>query len=237
VGVAVTPYIRLSAEGGYEHNIIDDPVRSRLSIFNTFPTNALYGAEEHSQYARVVLSGALDLTRWSEFQQKGIALGVEGRQFIGIGETDSNFRLLSGFFHTYVPLNSQQLLAFRVVSQITEDVDGAGVPFFHLPSLGGSRSALGFPTGRFVDNDMVSIMSEYRYEIWRELHSRMRAETFLFFHYGAVGRSLDEIDSGDWHPSYGVGLRLSQPTILMGVAYLGFGGEGMTAGIRTSWPF
>jgi hypothetical protein len=88
-----------------------------------------------------------------------------------------------------------------------------------------------------VDNDMLSFMSEYRFEVWRELQSRMRAETYLFFHYGAVGERITKIGSDDWHPSYGLGVRLSRPTALVGLAYLGFSGEGMTAGIRGSWPF
>jgi hypothetical protein len=81
------------------------------------------------------------------------------------------------------------------------------------------------------------ILGMYQFEIWRELHSRMRAETFLFFHYGAVGETIGRIEGRDWHPSYGLGIRLSRPTALMGLAYLGFSAEGVTAGIRGSWPF
>ena len=128
-------------------------------------------------------------------------------------------------------------MALRVISDISRDDGGEGVPFYHLSGLGGSRSALGYPSRRFVDEDMLAFMSEYRFEVWRELQGRMRAETFLFFHYGAVGERVGRIEAGDWHPSYGVGLRLSRPTALAGLGYLGFGGEGMTAGIRGSWPF
>lgn len=222
---------------GYEHNEIGDPIMESESIFDLFPVNSLFGAEGPKDYARFELGGTLDLSRWEDFQQKGITLGVEGRLFHGLGETDSDFRLYDGFFHTYLPLNPQQLLALRAVSSVASDGGGGGVPFYHLPTLGGTRSALGFPTNRFVDNVMASLMSEYRFEVWRELHSRMRAETFLFFHYGAVGDALGQIEAGDWHSSYGLGLRLSYPTALIGLGYLGFSDEGMTGGIRTSWRF
>ena len=237
-GLTVTPSLNLAGGLAYEHNEIGDPVSGNVeSIFEEFLTDSLYGADEPTEYVRLELSGTLDLTRWNDFQQTGATLGLAGRSFFGLGDTDSDFRLLSGFIQTYLPINNQQLFAFRVVSDISRDDGGEGVPFYHLPTLGGSRSALGFPSRRFVDNDMLSFMSEYRFEVWRELHSRMRAETFLFFHCGAVGRTLGMIDGGDWHPSYGLGLRLSRPTALMGLAYLGFSGEAMTAGIRGSWPF
>jgi hypothetical protein len=237
VGAAISSFLSISAGAGYEHNTIGDPIADTESIFATFPVDALFGAETQTQYARIELSGTLDFAPWENFQQKGFQLGIGGRQFVGIVDTESDFRQLDGFFHTYVPLNAQQVFAFRVVSQIIRDVRGDGVPFFHLSSLGGSRSALGFPTNRFVANDMVSFMSEYRFEVWRELYNQLRAETFLFFHYGAVGERLGSIESGDWHPSYGLGLRLSQQTMLLALGYLGFSSEGVTAGVRTSWRF
>ena len=61
--------------------------------------------------------------------------------------------------------------------------------------------------------------------------------SFANFLPGRNGEAIDSIEGGDWHPSYGLGLRLSRPTALLGLAYLGFSAEGMTAGIRGSWPF
>jgi len=237
-GVSLAPSLILAGGLAYEHNEIGDPVNGNVeSIFDAFPTDSLYGADEPTEYVRLELSVTLDRTRWNDFQQTGVTLGVAGRSFFGLADTDSDFRLLTGFVQTYLPINRQQMFAFRVISSIARDDGGEGVPFYHLSSLGGSRSALGFPSRRFVDNDMLSFMSEYRFEAWRELQDRMRAETFLFFHYGAVGETLGKIGSGDWHPSYGLGIRLSRPTALVGLAYLGFSEEGMTAGIRGSWPF
>ena len=236
-GLTVTPSLIFAGGLAYEHNYVGDPIGTSQSIFNDFPTDSLYGANETTEYLRLELSGTLNLTRWRDFQQTGVTTGLAARSFFGLTGTDSDFRLLTGFFQTYLPINGQQMFAFRVASDISRDDGGEGVPFYHLSTLGGSRSALGFPSSRFVDYDMLSFMSEYRFEIWRELHSRMRAETFLFFHYGAVGETIGQIEGRDWHPSYGLGIRLSRPTSLMGLAYLGFSAEGMTAGIRGSWPF
>lgn len=59
--------------------------------------------------------------------------------------------------------------------------------------------------------DMASLSAEWRYEIWRELHDRMRLEGFVFGDEGAVARRLDEVASSDWRPSFGAGLRLVGP--------------------------
>ena len=236
-GLTVTPSLIFAGGLAYEHTQIGDPIGTSQSIFNDFPTDSLYGANETTEYLRLELSGTLNLTRWRDFQQTGVTTGLAARSFFGLTDTDSNFRSLTGFLQTYLPINGQQMFAFRAASDMSRDDGGEGVPFYHLSTLGGSRSALGFPSSRFVDYDMLSFMSEYRFEIWRELHSRMRAETFLFFHYGAVGETIGQIEGRDWHPSYGLGIRLSRPTSLMGLAYLGFSAEGMTAGIRGSWPF
>jgi hypothetical protein len=236
-GLMINPSLILSGSAAYEHNEIGDPIGTSKSIFRDFATDSLYGAGTATEYLRLELSGTLDMTRWNGFQQTGVTAGLAARSFFGLADTDSNFRLVTGFLQTYVPINGQQLLALRVISDIARDDGGDGVPFYHLSTLGGSRSALGFPSSRFVDHDMLSFMSEYRFEVWRELHSRMRAETFLFLHYGAVGETIGQIEGRDWHPSYGLGLRLSRPTALLGLAYLGFSAEGATAGIRGSWPF
>ena len=236
-GIKASPSLIFAGGLAYEHNEVGDPIGTSNSIFGTFPTDSLYGANQATEYLRLELSGTLNMTRWQDFQQTGVTAGVAARSFFGLAGTDSNFRLLTAFLQTYLPINGQQLLALRVISDISRDDGGEGVPFYHLSTLGGSRSALGFPSARFVDYDMLSFMPEYRFEIWRELHSRMRAETFLFFHYGAVGETIGSIQGGDWHPSYGLGVRLSRPTALLGLAYLGFSAEGMTAGIRGSWPF
>lgn len=230
--------VSLSAGVAYERNQVSDPVSgSRESIFDAISADTLYGAIETTEYARLEVSANLNLTRMRDFQQRGVRAGVAGRLFVGLDGTDSDFHLLTGFVQTYLPINPQQTLALRAITDIARDDGGEGVPFYHLSRLGGSRSSLGYPSARFVDRDMLALMSEYRFEVWRELHGRMRAETFLFLHYGAVAESLGDLASDDWHPSYGLGLRLSRPTALVGLAYLGFSGERVTAGIRGSWPF
>lgn len=240
-GLTVTPRLAINGGVGYENNLVGDPVLADRSLFDFFEPAALYGSRERTEYVRFEATGTLDLTRWRDFQQHGMSLGLAGLVYRGIGGTDSDFHTLTGFAQGYLPVNRQQTLALRIVSDVTRSDGGEGTPFFHLASLGGSRTSLGYPSNRFRDNDLLALMSEWRYEVWRELHARARAELFLFLHYGAVAPRLADIfnDADFWRASYGLGVRISDPAALVGLAYLGFNpkGEGVTAGIRGSWPF
>ncbi len=109
------------------------------------------------------------------------------------------------------------------------------VPFYHLASLGGRRSAIGFPVNRFADLDMVSVTAEWRFEIWRDIHNSSRIETFLHFGEGAVARRLDDIESPDWHESYGFGFRVATPEDLLGVLFLGFSDESFHVSVSGEW--
>jgi hypothetical protein len=240
-GFAATPKLAFNAGVGYENNLIGDPVLADNSLFDQVDPDTLPGSRERTEYLRFELAGNVYLTRMGDFQQRGVSLGVAGIVFRGVGGTESDFHQFTGFAQGYLPVNDRQLLALRLVTDITRGDAGEGTPFFRLASLGGSRSNLGYPSNRFRDRDMLGLMSEWRYEVWRELHERTRAEVFIFFHYGAVAERLGEMfDSSDfWNASYGFGLRIAAPTMLIGAAYLGFNpkGEGITAGIRGAWPF
>jgi hypothetical protein len=239
-GVAPLSGLALNAGIGYENDLLDDPVRGGAeSIFDStdFDTGLLFGAEERTEFVRYALRATLDLSRWRDFQQRGVLIGVTGAYYEGANGTDSQFHKITGVVQGYLPINGRQSLALRGVAEVTRDDEGNGATFFHLASLGGSRSALGFPTGRFRDRDMLALMSEWRYEIWRDIHSVTRAEGFVFLHDGTVAERLNELGDADWHPSYGFGMRLARPEGLIGVAYLGFSSEGVTAGIRGAWRY
>jgi outer membrane protein assembly factor BamA len=135
----------------------------------------------------------------------------------------------------YLPINERQQLALRAVTRTSRSDGGEGIPFFHLSRLGGSRSAIGYSAGRFTDNDMLSLVAEWRYEVWRDIHDIVRSEFFLYFGEGTVQRRLDEISGGDWRASYGVGARMVMKERLLGVAFLGFSGEDVQVGIRGDW--
>lgn len=222
---------------GFEDNRIGDPIwTDDATLDERFDTSRLYGAEERTRYLRVDGGATLDLTRFEDFRDRGAWFRAQGGLYRGVGDTDSDFHFLTGIAQGYLPLNGRQQLALRGLASIVRADGGEGVPFFHLSKLGGPETALGYPSSRFNDNDVVALQAEWRYEVWRDIHNLVRSEFFLYFAEGAVGRRLHEIGSGDWQPSYGVGGRLAARERLLGVAFLGWSDEGVHVGLRGAWP-
>ena len=149
--------------------------------------------------------------------------------------TDSDFHALSAIAQGYLPLNTRQQLALRVATRVTRSDGGDGIPFFHLSRLGGTRTAIGYSSGRFTDNDMLSLVAEWRYEVWRDIHDIARSEFFLYVGEGTVERRLGDVSRDDWHASYGIGARMVMKERLLGVAFLGFSDEDVQVGIRGDW--
>lgn len=228
--------LRLRADLGYEANLIREPIggSDEPSLFESFEVDGLFGATERLRYVRFGAGAELDLTGRIEFQDRGVRLRTLATRFVDVTGTDSDFHKLRLEAHGLAPLNSRQLLALRARTDMTRGAAG-GVPFYHLAELGGEETAIGFPDTRFRDLDMVSLIAEWRYEIWRDIHNGVRVESFLFFGEGAVGPRLHRISAEDWRASYGFGFRASRTEALLGLLFLGFSEEGARFGVSGGW--
>jgi len=231
----------LSVGGGFafEDNQVDRGSDGGLpDLQDTFDPQLPFGAEERVQYVRFSLSSTLDLTHSSGFQRRGLLLEAGASLFRGVGGTDSDFHRFNGDFHGYLPLNSRQSLALRGLVEINRLDDGEGIPFFDLSRLGGSRNGpRGFSTGRFTDFDGLSLMTEWRYQIWEEVEKRSAVEGFVLFDAGAVQENLSDISFSDLHASYGFGMRLLSRKGLKALSYLAFSDEGAQFVLKFEWPF
>lgn len=232
----LTRRLRLNLGVGFEDNEIGEPVGSNdATIWDEFDTDSLYGANESTSYLRFEGGLTLDLTSRRGFQDSGAWFQVEGVTWRGTSMTPSDFHAIGAIAMGYLPLNARQQLALRAATRVTRSDGGDGIPFFHLSSLGGSRTALGYSSGRFTDNDMLSLVAEWRYEVWRDIHDIARSEFFLYFGEGTVQQRLGDVAAGDWRASYGVGARMVMKERLLGVAFLGFSDEDLQVGIRGDW--
>lgn len=105
-----------------------------------------------------------------------------------------------------------QRIAFQQVaaySKVTNDRFGA-VPFYDLPSLGGSNSLRGFDNLRFRDRGSMMINAEYRWQIWHF------TDLVAFVDAGQVFRDVRDIDLDDTAVSYGGGIRFKLGTLHQG---------------------
>jgi hypothetical protein len=93
--------------------------------------------------------------------------------------------------------------------------DSSGdLPFWALPSLGGSTRLRGYIANRFTDASAWFASVEYRPAIVARgfaLNDAIRAERVglgIFYELGAVAPELNALDTAEVHASYGAGLRL-----------------------------
>lgn len=238
VDLRLADVVELTGALGYENDRIDRGFDgSRPDLQDAFAGVLPFGAAERLRYLRYEIGSTLDLTHRAGFQTRGARFRAAATLFRGTGGTRSDFHRLEAEASLYLPLNPRQLLALRALAQTNDPDGGAGVPFYHLAALGGSRTLRAYDTERFRDRNLALLQTEWRYEVWRDLHERSRLEFYLFLEEGAVSRRFSDLPTADFRHAAGIGTRLVSRRSVALVTWLGFGGEGSRAGVRTTWPF
>jgi len=106
------------------------------------------------------------------------------------------------------------------------------LPFWALPSLGGSETLRGYIANRFTDRALWHASSEYRFWIFPRgfsLNDSIRVERLgmaLFYDVGTVAPALDELTSAKTHDSYGLSFRFTLERLALFRADVGFSTEG-----------
>ncbi len=134
------------------------------------------------------------------------------------------------------PTDSLALAAFVTLA-------AGNLPFYALPSLGGSQTLRGYINGRWTDRSVWHAGAEYRFWVVPRgvrLTDWIRIERFgaaLFVEAGQVGGSLASLTRGTPKYSYGVGLRMSLERTALFRYDLGFSEEGHVFSIAFGLSF
>lgn len=137
-----------------------------------------------------------------------------------------SFRELDIEVQQYFPfLMNERVIALRARTVITDTTGDQQVPFYLMPTLGGTRDLRGYNYARFRDRNMILLNAEYRTEVW------LAMDLALFFDAGKVVADRTDIDFDGLATNYGLGLRVKteQSTFLR--ADFAFGGEGFHTAI------
>jgi hypothetical protein len=111
-----------------------------------------------------------------------------------------SFRRIEADAAQYIPLG-RTVLAFRGRMDFSQTAAGQDVPFYLLPTLGGSNSLRGFLDYRFRDRNLLLLGAEYRWPMLRNI------DAALFYDAGNVAPTANAL-SGSMNTDYGAGLRL-----------------------------
>jgi hypothetical protein len=185
------------------------------------------------------------LSQQPNYLHADIAMDVDTRDVPGYASSGSRYHVAMAAFHDqnlgrfsftrfdadavhYVPLG-RTVFALRGKVGMTQTGAGQDVPFYMLPTLGGSNSLRGYLDYRFRDRDLLLADAEYRFPIAR------RVDAALFYDAGTVAPQASGL-TANLTADYGVGLRLHSATHLIARVDLARGREGMRALLSFSAP-
>ena len=139
-------------------------------------------------------------------------------------------------FHTweaegvhYVPLaDDRVVLAFHGWTIFSNPSNEHDIPFYLLPSFGGSRTGRAYHDFQFHDNNLLVLTAESRFAVWEHL------DAALFVDAGNVARHYGDLDLDK--QSWGGGLRLHNKTTTLARFDVAYGDDGWHTIVSTSEP-
>jgi outer membrane protein assembly factor BamA len=154
-------------------------------------------------------------------------------RFSGRGANTYDFLRFDADLRQYVPVvRDRHLVVMRAVTALTNAPDGASVPFYYLPSLGGSSGLRGFHEFRFRDRNALMLQAEYRW-----LPARF-VESAVFYDAGVAAPRRSGLTRDRMVSDYGVGLRFGTDSRVFFRVEAAFGsGEGTRVFAKFSGAF
>ncbi len=133
----------------------------------------------------------------------------------------------------YLPFfNERRVIAFRGKLESTDANSTQQVPFFLMPTLGGSEDLRGYREFRFRDKNALVLNLEYRWEAFSGL------DMALFGDAGNVFQNVDDIRLNKLKTSYGFGFRFNTEQSVFWRIDFGFSpAEGMRSFVKFNHVF
>jgi len=152
-------------------------------------------------------AGGRYLAKWSSFQDQNSSL--------------HDFMQYEAEVQQYIPFfNQRRVIALRAKTALTQTADGKEIPFYMLPTMGGSEDLRGYENFRFRDRNMVVVNAEYRFEAFSGL------DVALFADAGQVAATARDLSFRDMKTAAGFGFRFNTASKVFYRVDVGFSREG-----------
>lgn len=161
------------------------------------------GLEQGPDYLRSHAVAQVDWRRAPGYTTTGGFYRLQFEDFSDRSGSNLGFRSVEAEIVQLVPVvRDRTVMAFRGLMTMTDDRDGADVPFYLMPAIGGSSSVRGYSSFRFRGNHRWLMSAEYRWTAVRFL------DVALFYDTGKVAMESSQLSFSDLKWSYGAGARL-----------------------------
>jgi outer membrane protein assembly factor BamA len=178
-----------------------------LATRPSFMRSGVWASVDYRDQPGNARSGGLYTVAWQDYNDRGSG------QY-SFGRLDAEAR-------QYFPIwDKKRVIAVRARFNFANNDPGGAVPFYFLPTVGGSDSLRAYRNFRFHDENALVLNAEYRWEAFSGL------DMALFFDAGEVRPDWQNIDLRDLNTSYGIGFRFNTYKDVFLRLDVGFGGEG-----------
>jgi hypothetical protein len=162
------------------------------------------GVIDQPDYAYTDLFATADYRDQPGNPRAGGYYGVMWRRHSDQDFDKYSFRLIQADLQQFFPIfDKKRVFAVRGRVMTTAADAGQAVPFYLMPTLGGSDSLRSVADYRFRDNNTLSINIEYRWEAFSGL------DMALFTDWGKVTARAADLDLSDMQRAYGIGFRFN----------------------------
>jgi hypothetical protein len=166
----------------------------------------LPGLDADPKYVHSFATAALDWRESPGYSRSGTLLQTAVHDFRALDSQPHSFHRVDGVAQQLIPVRGGNMvfdLSARLWSTSAHGDDL--VPFFLMPTLGGSDFLRGFRNYRFRDRDAMLLTGQYRW------YAQEYLDGVLFYEAGKVAPRLADLDFSDLETSYGIGLHFHSP--------------------------
>jgi hypothetical protein len=134
--------------------------------------------------------------------RNGGRYGIVFQRFADLDDHRDSFNRVEVDLQQYVPLvRDRRVLALHGLVSLSDADEGAEVPFYLQPTLGGPDDLRGYRRFRFRDRNLLLLQAEYRWEIFTAVDGA------LFYDAGKVASRSEDLTLRDLETDYGIGFR------------------------------
>ena len=148
------------------------------------------------QLGAFILPFEIDSRDHEHFPRSGWKIDGSVKLYRESAGSDFDAGVYQVFFNRYWPMRDNDALAARLVLKSSD----GDAPFFLLSSFGGSKDLRGYPAGRYRDNKMYAVQTEYRWHF---------SDRWIFTGFAGFGEVAENVKGfgKDLLPAVGVGAR------------------------------
>jgi len=225
-------WLRLRLDGGLDDYRQRPSTGSRVSIEQVYTRDTTPQIGGHPLYLRGEASAAIGRIDSVGYGRRGGFARVAYEEFNPLRDNGGTFGFIRAGVVQHVPIMRETwVLSARAATESVVRKSDV-VPFFLMPSLGGSTSLRAYALERFRDRHTLLLSGELRW-----FPSRLGLDMAVFADAGTVapvrtGLTLDSMKTG-----YGLGVRFHTPTSTVLRFDIARGQEGLRFVVATSSPF